>query len=382
MPALSAKKRRKSRKQKGGTPLTNEQINFLGRLGFTDNQKKEFNRIVEEQFNENVTNMLVAAAQNDIERINPQTGVNFTPQELIDNLRNTVRNTGGGKRRKGRKGKKSKKVRKQTGGTIFTDAQNTELNTLGFTDEQKNFLRDNLTFEPIVAMNLIQNRLQDLSPQGQIAPYTQAQIQTFLQTFNNNGPVNNNVNDLSDIENDSDDEHNLSDLDDELHAILNDDDEEPMTPPPRQEGGRRRRKSRKQRGGTDFNEELLTELGNLGFTDNQKTVLSQFYTVGQNDAIDTIRNYLQIRYPAQAAPYTQAQIQSFIQTLNNNAVMGAPQRVPTMAAPGPDGGRRRRKSRKMRGGALYGTGVGANNFDPNYSIYNTRELTLFPYKPN
>ena len=48
---------------------------------------------------------------------------------------------------------------------------------------------------------------------------------------------------------------------------------------------------------------------------------------------------------------------------------------------------KRRKSRKMRrrkqcGGARYGTGVGANNFDPNDSIYNTQELNLFPYKPN
>ena len=43
---------------------------------------------------------------------------------------------------------------------------------------------------------------------------------------------------------------------------------------------------------------------------------------------------------------------------------------------------RKSKSRKMRGGARYGTGVGANNFDPNYSIYNTQELNLFPYKPN
>ena len=43
---------------------------------------------------------------------------------------------------------------------------------------------------------------------------------------------------------------------------------------------------------------------------------------------------------------------------------------------------RKGKSRKMRGGARYGTGVGANNFDPNYSIYNTQELNLFPYKPN
>jgi hypothetical protein len=68
----------------------------------------------------------------------------------------------------------------------------------------------------------------------------------------------------------------------------------------------------------------------------------------------------------------------------------------------PSGGRRMRKSRRRRsrnhkfrksarkmrsrktykGGACYGNGVGANAFDPNNSIYNTRELQLFPYKPN
>jgi len=40
-----------------------------------------------------------------------------------------------------------------------------------------------------------------------------------------------------------------------------------------------------------------------------------------------------------------------------------------------------RHSRKQRGGTCYGSGVGANNYDPNFSIYNTRELQLFPYKP-
>jgi hypothetical protein len=44
-----------------------------------------------------------------------------------------------------------------------------------------------------------------------------------------------------------------------------------------------------------------------------------------------------------------------------------------------------RKSRKHRksykGGAHYGTGVGSNCYDPNFSIYNTRELQLFPYRP-
>ena len=40
-----------------------------------------------------------------------------------------------------------------------------------------------------------------------------------------------------------------------------------------------------------------------------------------------------------------------------------------------------RKSRKQRGGVCYGNGVGANNYDPSFSIYNTRELELFPYSP-
>jgi len=45
------------------------------------------------------------------------------------------------------------------------------------------------------------------------------------------------------------------------------------------------------------------------------------------------------------------------------------------------GGKRHRKTRKMKGGTCYGNGVGANNYDSNFSVYNTRELQLFPYKP-
>lgn len=40
-----------------------------------------------------------------------------------------------------------------------------------------------------------------------------------------------------------------------------------------------------------------------------------------------------------------------------------------------------KKTRKQRGGTCYGTGVGANSFDPNLSIYNTNMLKLFPYRP-
>jgi len=41
----------------------------------------------------------------------------------------------------------------------------------------------------------------------------------------------------------------------------------------------------------------------------------------------------------------------------------------------------RKNNRKQHGGTCYGNGVGANSYDPNFSIYNTRELQLFPYKP-
>jgi hypothetical protein len=44
-------------------------------------------------------------------------------------------------------------------------------------------------------------------------------------------------------------------------------------------------------------------------------------------------------------------------------------------------GKKGKKTRKQRGGMCYGNGVGANSYDPNYSIYNTRQLELFPYRP-
>jgi hypothetical protein len=43
---------------------------------------------------------------------------------------------------------------------------------------------------------------------------------------------------------------------------------------------------------------------------------------------------------------------------------------------------RRNSSRNvtLKGGMCFGRGVGANSYDPNYSIYNTNMLNLFPYK--
>jgi len=45
-------------------------------------------------------------------------------------------------------------------------------------------------------------------------------------------------------------------------------------------------------------------------------------------------------------------------------------------------GKKTNKNRHIqKGGTCYGNGVGANSYDPNFSIYNTRELELFPYRP-
>jgi hypothetical protein len=40
----------------------------------------------------------------------------------------------------------------------------------------------------------------------------------------------------------------------------------------------------------------------------------------------------------------------------------------------------RRMKGVMKGGTLFGRGYGANCNDPNYSIFNTNMLKLFPYK--
>jgi hypothetical protein len=64
-------------------------------------------------------------------------------------------------------------------------------------------------------------------------------------------------------------------------------------------GGKRRktrkvRKGRKQRGGTVFSEEQLTELGRLGFNDEQKKILARGFSITPpNMAMESIRQALQ-----------------------------------------------------------------------------------------
>jgi len=41
----------------------------------------------------------------------------------------------------------------------------------------------------------------------------------------------------------------------------------------------------------------------------------------------------------------------------------------------------KKNKKTKKGGQCYGRGVGANNYDPNFNIFNSNMLTLFPYKP-
>jgi len=41
----------------------------------------------------------------------------------------------------------------------------------------------------------------------------------------------------------------------------------------------------------------------------------------------------------------------------------------------------KKQKHRIKGGAMFGNGYGANCNDPNYNIYNTNLLKLFPYSP-
>ena len=43
--------------------------------------------------------------------------------------------------------------------------------------------------------------------------------------------------------------------------------------------------------------------------------------------------------------------------------------------------RRKQRGGKQRGGTCYGTGVGRTSTENNFSVFNTNQLKLFPYKP-
>jgi hypothetical protein len=135
---------------------------------------------------------------------------------------------------------------------------------------------------------------------------------------------------------------------------------------------RKTSKSRKQRGGTSFSQNEIEILTNKGFFEHQIKELDDL-----NISFDDIMNKCtEITnrgdgYSGNSDDFNE----QVIDELKNGKTTGGRRRKIRKS-------RKYRKSRKCyKGGAHYGTGVGANCYDPNFSIYNTRELTLFPYRP-
>jgi hypothetical protein len=295
-----------------------------------------------------------------------------------------------------------KRTRKMVGGD-FTQEESQQLLGMGFSQQDIEVLA-----ATGVGLNIIQMSLNQVNP-ATGAPFTP---QELIQSVNEANEEINQL-DISGISNASEDDHNLDDgqnLNDSYNDSMNTTSEETnlnnsnvfngnnnsqdslhlsdlnvsadnsstnTTMEDNSFGGKRGktrkgrkgrkygRKSRKQRGGTVFSEEQLTELGNLGFTDAQKKVLSEVMNeIDSNSKMILIRHNVQQIDPRTGQVIT---IQQFMDDIADSPDVG--------------GGKRRRKSRKQRGGVCYGNGVGANNYDPNFSIYNTRELTLFPYRP-
>jgi hypothetical protein len=140
---------------------------------------------------------------------------------------------------------------------------------------------------------------------------------------------------------------------------------------------RHKKKSIKMRGGAN-----RQQLENLGFQKDEIDYLTSYADKKRIDIIPTIQAFLgQGMSHSKIVEEMQEGEDTTIESpysFDSNA-MGKKKRKSKKSK---KNNRRTIRRRNLRGGTCYGSGVGANNYDPNFSIYNTRELQLFPYKPN
>ena len=247
-------------------------------------------------------------------------------------------------RTRSKKRSKNKKSKKQRGGADFSQAQRQELLDLGFTEDHIDTLTQVFpNTDADVVMNLIHTSLGQINNDTGL-PNTPQEIIDSLNPDNNendlseigseNGSNVNNVSvgsfafendDLSDIGDDNS-QHNISD---DSFDFYPDDD-------------------------LDNNDNNL----NNNISDiSEDSIVSDQGDTTREDSDDEL--YLE-------------DLQGGIRRKTRKGRKGRKTRK----------GKKSKKNRKMRGGMRYGTGVGSNCVEPNYSIYNTPTLSLFPYKPN
>ena len=215
-------------------------------------------------------------------------------------------------RRKQKRNRRKTYKKKMVGGE-FSSSDVNELLSLGFTNEDIAFLS---TVSPNI--NLIRQSLQQINPETGSLFTPEEIMQSVHQAFNEN--------DISQISDDEEDEHN----DNFMYDY------------------------------PDSNNTSQESLSGLNL-DNSSFNDSSFMDSLHNSDLNTSNI-------------------SSANTSVSDTSMGGKKRRKTNKR------RSKSKSRKTRrrikkGGNCYGRGVGTNSYDPNYSIYNTNLPTLFPYKP-
>jgi hypothetical protein len=239
------------------------------------------------------------------------------------------------KKSRRQKYKSHRRHTKKMFGGDFTDANKTELAQLGFNNNDIALLEQH-----IPNMNLIRISLQQVNPQTG-NPFTPQEIMQNFQDIVNDEP--NDENDelnISNISGDSDNDLNESfNLD---NSFSNDDS---------------MNTTRESINGSinNGNDSFGTEGSSLNLSDLNTSNAS-------NSSMNTTREE-----------------DSFGGKKERRKTMKKQKRRTTKKQKRRT--TKKRKGIKQRGGTCYGNGVGANNYDPNFSIHNTNLLKLFPYKP-
>jgi hypothetical protein len=227
-------------------------------------------------------------------------------------------------------------------GGDFSDMDKNELLDLGFNDEEILLLENY-----IPNLNLIRISLQQINPETG-NPFTPEELmQSLHDTINNN---NNNINadnidnnnddlNLSGISNNSDDSHELDNLD--TSFIGNED----------------------SMNTTSDNSNILNDSN----FNNNYSLPSNDDSLHLSDLNDDNSSYNTTREEESFGGKKRKSLKKYTMKKKYKGI-------------------KKNKSikkhkRTQKGGTCYGRGVGANNYDPNFSIYNTRELQLFPYRP-
>jgi hypothetical protein len=217
-------------------------------------------------------------------------------------------------------------------GGDFSNEDRQELTALGFTDNNINMFQEN----GVNNINIIRMSLQQVNPQTGVLFTPQEIIQSIEDTINDTNYENNesfisdipiNVNDVHNLDYDVND--NSFNLDDSLNTT------------------RENNTNDSENNEFSFTSDLNVSQGPLNLSDlnvddenNESNNTTKESITGGNKKIRKTRKTRKSRKS-----------------------------------------RKSRKNLKRRGGGTcYGRGVGANNYDPNYTIYNTNLLKLFPYK--